>query len=228
MTNRKDMSNTGTGPQRAVAGVIYAVALVLVLLPVYEWVANAMPFYSDPYDLATGLFNLPGRVFVLVGFVLMFYQFVLGIRIPALERVFTRATNLRRHQTLGKIGFLLILLHGLFMLAYDRALVGRFLFDPYRVIGMVALVLLIVAVMAAWHYRALKLPRKVWKPVHMLAYVVFPLGFLHARTLGTELATSWVVNVLFSTLFVLYCVLVVYRIYIAVAGGAGRRAGQPR
>ena len=223
MSEQQKASSGAAGRQRPAAGVIYAVAVALVFLPVYEWVANAVPFYADPYDISTAVFNLPGRLLALVGFVLMFYQFVLGIRIPAFERVFKRATNLRRHQTLGKIGFVLILLHGVSMLAYDWALAGRFLFDTYRVIGMVALALLIVAVMAAWQYKALKLSRRVWKPVHMLGYVVFPLGFLHARTLGTELATSWAVNALFSTLFALYCVLVVYRIYTATSAATARR-----
>ncbi len=214
------MRKQQTAPQASfrhgTAVVMYVVAVVLLALPVYEWVLNAVPFYADPYDLPTALFNLPGRLFALVGFVLMFYQFVLGIRLPAFEKVFKRATNLRRHQTLGKIGFTLLLLHGVFMLSYDRGLTGEFFFDTYRIMGITALILLIAAAMAAWHFKALKLPRKVWKTLHLLAYIVFPVGFLHARGLGTELATSRVVDVLFITLFVLYCFLVAYRLYTVV------------
>ncbi len=211
MSSQKPASQTSS--QRAAAAVIYIIAIVLLAVPVIEWVANAAPFYADPYDLALGLFNLPGRLFALVGFTLMFYQFILGVRIPALERVFSRATNLKRHQTLGKVGFILIVLHGIAILSYDWVLAGQFLFDLYRVLGMIALALLIIGVIPAWYFKKLKLPRKVWKTLHLSAYVVFPLGFFHARNLGTELATSWMVEGLFTILFVVFCLIVLFRLY---------------
>lgn len=197
--------------------VIYALAFLFLALPVYEWIVNAAFFYAETSDYPMLLLNLPSRAFALVGFVLMFYQFVLGVRIPALDALFTRATNLKRHRTLGKTGFVLILLHGVLMLAYDYSIADQFILDRYRIIGMVALGLLIMGVVAAWFFKPLKLSRRTWKTVHLLAYVAFPLGFIHGRALGTEFATGdWTVSALFNGLFALYVLLLIYRLYISL------------
>ena len=181
----------------------------------YEWIGNAAFFYAETQDYTMLLLNLPSRLFALIGFVLMFYQFVLGIRVPILETVFSRATNLKRHRTLGKAGFVLILLHGVLMLGYDYSIADQFIFDRYRIIGLVALGLLIVGVLAAWFFKPLKLSRKTWKTVHLLAYVAFPLGFIHGRALGTEFATGrWTVSALFNGLLAVYVLLLIYRLYV--------------
>lgn len=201
-------------PMPRVAVAIYAVAALFLILPMYEWITNAAFFLSPTPDWSMLLLNLPARLFALVGFVLMFYQFVLGVRTPLFEKVFNRATNLKRHRTLGKVGFVLILLHGLFMLAYEWLIANQIILDYYRVLGVTALILLIIAVVSAWFFKPLKLSRKAWKTIHLLAYFVFPLGFEHGRNLGTEFATgAWTVRGLFTGLFFVYCAIVLYRLY---------------
>ncbi len=201
------------------AAVIYLIAAVLLLLPVYEWLTNSYYFFLESREYALLLLNLPARLFALVGFVLMFFQFVLGMRLPAFEKVFSRAVNLKRHRALGKAGFILILLHGLMFLLYDYLVTGGLLFDPYRVVGMIALAVLIPAVIAAWHFKRLKLSRSTWRTLHLLAYVVFPLGFVHGRTLGVEFATgTWTVNALFSVLLAIYVLLLLYRLVVYLRG----------
>ncbi len=209
----------------AAAAAIYALAVVLLLLPVYEWLTNAWYFYVATSEYLVFFLHLPARLFALVGFVLMFYQFVLGMRLPIIEKVFNRATNLKRHRTLGKIAFVLILLHGVLLLAFDYfGTFGELMFDTYRVIGMIAIVLMILAVIPAWYFRPLKLSRKTWTTIHLGGYVVFPLGFLHGRALGAEFSTgTWTVNVLFSALFAIYCLLLAYRLYLAYTS-----MGQPQ
>ena len=200
--------------------MIYAVALLLLALPVYEWLRNAYFFYTQTTEYLILTLYLPARLFALVGLVLMFYQFVLGIRIPAFERVFSRVTNLKRHKTLGKIGFVLILLHGLLLMTFDYVNAGQLLFDVYRILGMSALTLLLIAVIAAWYFKPLKLSRKTWKGIHLLAYVVFPVGFIHGRGLGASFRSgTWTVNALFSALFAIYVLLVVFRLYTYARDG---------
>ena len=211
---RADRRKSATAVKPIAASVVYGLAILFLALPLYEWIGNAAFFYTETRDFTMLLLNLPSRLFALIGFVLMFYQFVLGIRLPILETVFSRATNLKRHRTLGKAGFVLILLHGVLMLAYDYSIADQLIFDRYRIIGMVALVLLIVGVLAAWFFKPLKLSRKTWKTVHLLAYVAFPLGFIHGRALGTEFATGrWTVSVLFNGLLAVYVLLLIYRLY---------------
>ncbi len=211
---RADRRKSATAVKPIATSVVYGPAILFLALPLYEWIGNAAFFYTETRDFTMLLLNLPSRLFALIGFVLMFYQFVLGIRLPILETVFSRATNLKRHRTLGKAGFVLILLHGVLMLAYDYSIADQLIFDRYRIIGMVALVLLIVGVLAAWFFKPLKLSRKTWKTVHLLAYVAFPLGFIHGRALGTEFATGrWTVSVLFNGLLAVYVLLLIYRLY---------------
>ena len=211
---RADRRKSATAVKPIATSVVYGPAILFLALPLYEWIGNAAFFYTETRDFTMLLLNLPSRLFALIGFVLMFYQFVLGIRLPVLETVFSRATNLKRHRTLGKAGFVLILLHGVLMLAYDYSIADQLIFDRYRIIGMVALVLLIVGVLAAWFFKPLKLSRKTWKTVHLLAYVAFPLGFIHGRALGTEFATGrWTVSVLFNGLLAVYVLLLIYRLY---------------
>lgn len=194
--------------------IVYAIALAMLALPVYEWISNAWWFYQDGSDWVMMFINLPARLFALVGFLLMFFQFVLGIRNPVIEQVFNRATNLKRHRTLGKISFVLIMLHGLLVMTQDMIFAGRFLFDFYRVLGMIALLLLTAGVVAAWFYKPLKLSRAVWRRIHLTGYLVFPLGFIHSTNLGTEPATGrYTVYYLFSLWLVVYSILVVWKLY---------------
>ena len=225
MSTKKNKKPNTDRPVAAI--IIYALAVVFLALPIYEWLGNAWAVFAHGGDYPTMLLNLPARLFALVGFTLMFYQFVLGIRTPLFEKVFKRPVNLKRHRWLGKVGFVLILLHGLFLMLYDYLLAGQLLFDTYRIYGMIALSLLIIAVIAAWFFKPLKLSRKVWKGIHLAAYIVFPLGFLHGRNLGTEFATGeWTVNALFNGLFAVFVLLVVYRLYawvmsLRTTAGAG-------
>lgn len=96
----------------------------------------------------------------------------------------------------------------------DMIFAGRFLFDFYRVLGMIALLLLTAGVVAAWFYKPLKLSRAVWRRIHLTGYLVFPLGFIHSTNLGTEPATGrYTVYYLFSLWLVVYSILVVWKLY---------------
>ncbi len=216
MSEKVKSKKRGAGSKNpTAAAIIYVVAVVLLVLPITEWLGNAPREFGTSPELS--FLNLPARLFALVGFVLMFYQFILGIRLPLLEKVFPRATNLKRHRMLGKVAFVLILLHAVMMLSYDYATFGQLLFERYRVIGMIAAACLVVGVVAAWFFKPLKLPTKAWRTLHLLGYVVFPLGFYHANSLGTEVITGeWTVQRPFTLFLIIYAVLLLYRIAIAV------------
>lgn len=48
--------------------IVYAIALAMLALPVYEWISNAWWFYQDGSDWVMMFINLPARLFALVGF----------------------------------------------------------------------------------------------------------------------------------------------------------------
>ena len=167
---------------------------------------------TPPLDATYVGLYLPARAFALVGFVLMFYQFVLSAHLPPLERVWKRYKLIGTHRTIGKVGFLLMLLHGVIMLTYDLVLMGQIVLYTEKTLGLIALILLIVAVVAAWFFKPLKLSLKVWRAIHLLAYIVFPLVFYHGLSIGTTVNSARPVYWLFVVLFVGYALLVVYRI----------------
>ena len=203
---------------------ILTAAIVLPLVPVAEWVAGlvrdvgelaATPGANIPATLA--LIYYPARIFALVGFTLMFYQFLLSAKLPVLEAVFKRADLIKRHRSLGKLGFLLILLHGLAMMAFDLIDHGVIIFTVGKLLGMAALFLLIMGVIAAWHFKALQFNLKTWKRLHLAAYAVFPLAFIHAILIGSVAGEFGATQVLFSVFLAAYAYVAIRRIVVAAA-----------
>ncbi|TVR57187.1 MAG: hypothetical protein EA426_12595 [Spirochaetaceae bacterium] len=193
---------------RTPAGVLIAiVAIVLPLVPLAFWLHGVIPMMPGPVQSASFGLYLLARAFALVGFVLMFYQFVLTSRLPFLETALKRATMLKRHRALGKTGFVLVLLHGVILLSLDPSL-----YTP-KTLGLIALIILTVAVIAAWFFKPLKLKLKTWRAIHLAAYVVFPLVFYHAIALGSTVLGYRPVYWLFVVLFTGYVLIVLYRIY---------------
>lgn len=193
-------------------GLVSAVAILLPIIPLVAWLSSAWSEFSEPLGIAFYLLYIPARAFGLIGFVLMFYQFILASRIPFLEAVLPRAQLLKTHRTLGKIGGVLMLTHGTFMILFDLITLGSIAFTVGKLIGIIALFLLINAVVAAWFLRQLQLKQQTWRRIHYAAYVVFPLVFAHAILIGNTVRSYAAVRILFIVLLVVYAVLVVRRI----------------
>lgn len=206
------------------------IAAVLVpLLPTVYWTISVAGEVTSGGDLPAILWIYhPARLLALVGFVMMFYQFVLGARLPVMEKIAPRARLLTQHRSLGKIGFILILLHGIIMLATDLIDYGRIVFTLPKLLGITALFLLIIAVIASWFFKPLKLQYNTWKKMHLLAYLVFPLVFFHAIMLGTTVRGYIAVRVLFVLLMLVYTAVLVYRIMVPPPRPAAKKAPAKR
>ncbi len=203
--------------------VTIVVAIILPLVPAAEWVISLVRDVSElaaPGDvslpLSLALVYYPARIFALTGFALMFYQFLLSARLPGLEKLFPRAALMKRHRSLGKAGFLLILLHGLLLLVFDLIDSGAIIFTWEKLLGIVALFLLIIAVVAAWHFKALQFSLKTWRRFHIAAYFAFPLAFVHAIHLGTVAGAFGPTQILFSLFLLVYLLVGVRRIVTVV------------
>ncbi len=213
-----------TAPKGSPAAVaILVVAIGMIVFPLIWWMRELLQVLSPPLDATYVGLYLPARGFALVGFVLMFYQFVLSAHLPPLERVWKRHKLIGAHRTIGKIGFLLMLLHGVMMLTYDLVLMGQIVLYTEKTLGLIALVLLMIAVAAAWFFKPLRLPLKTWRAIHLLAYFVFPLVFHHGVSIGTTLNSARPVYWLFVVLFGVYALLVIYRIVRLFTDRAGRK-----
>jgi predicted ferric reductase len=204
-------------------GLIIAVAILLPVVPLVAWLADSWQQFSEPLGAAFYILYVPARAFGLIGFVLMFYQFVLASRVGILEAVFPRAKQLKTHRTLGKIGGVLMLTHGGFMLLFDLVSLGAITFTLEKLLGIVGLFLVLNAVIAAWFIRPLQLTQPTWRRIHRVAYVVFPTIFLHAILIGNTVRGYAAVRWMFIAFLAVYAALVVRRI-VQGPPGAKRRA----
>ncbi len=208
-------------------GIVTGIAVLLPLIPLTAWLMSSWDEFSAQLGFWFYALYVPARSFGLLGFVLMFYQFMLASRIPALDSVFPRAQQLKTHRTLGKIGGVMILCHGLFMLIFDVISLGAIGFTFEKLLGIIALFLLINAVIAAWFIRPLQLSQKAWRGIHILAYLVFPIVFVHAILIGTTVRGYAPVRWLFIVLLAAYVVILVRRL-IANPFAAKPRPADPR
>lgn len=199
-------------------GLLYGFAALLPIVPLAAWLSGSWQQFSEPLGAAFFALYIPARAFGLLGFVLMFYQFILASRLSFLDTVFPRATQLKTHRTLGKVGGIMIVFHGTFMLLFDLITLGSIAFTFGKLIGIIALFLLINAVVAAWFIRALQFKQQTWRRIHYAAYVVFPLVFIHAILIGSAVRGYLAVRILFIALLAVYVALLIRRLL----GGSGR------
>ena len=210
--------------------VILTLAFLLPVIPVVEWIISGVRDFSNLGDVQLPLSLIviyyPARVLALVGFVMMFYQFLLSARLPVLQAVFKQPNLIRTHRSLGKVGFILMLLHGLMMLLTDLVDYGAVVFTVGKLLGIVALFLLIMAVVAAWWLRPLQFSLKVWKGFHVLAFFVFPLAFVHAITIGTVAGVWSPTRIVFIIFFGVYLYVAGRKIVSLARGESAPGAGK--
>ncbi len=195
------------------ARIAVVVAVILVAIPAWAWTRESARFYTMDLGFAFLGIYLPARLLALLGLVFMFFQFVLAARIPAVERLFKRGKLLKIHRSLGKWAYLMVLLHGVGMLAFDLVSSGEIYLYTETIVGLVALVLLTAAVLAAWFFKPLKLSLNQWRTIHLLTYIVFPLVIWHALMLGSTVNAVPTLRYLLIGLFAGYVVLLLFRLY---------------
>lgn len=193
--------------------LLLVIAIAIPVVPLFELslqLGRDIGSGSFPAILA---FYYPARAAALIGFVLMFYQFVIGAKLPVVEKhVAPRGKLLKNHRSLGKVGFILMLLHGLFMLGFDLHESGRIVFNTGKLMGIIALFMLILAVVASWWFKPLQFKYQTWKKIHLLAYAVFPTAFFHALLIGSTLQGSLTTRYLFWLLLIVYIGIVGYKV----------------
>ena len=189
------------------------------LLPAVAWLREAVQMYTMGLDAAFLGLYLPARLLALVGLVLMFYQFVLASRVGLLQRWFKRASLLKTHRSLGKVAYLLVLIHGVAMLAFDLVAAGEIFLFTEKTLGLIGLVLLTFGVLAAWFFKPLKLSLKQWRTIHLVTYVVFPMVVVHALALGTTVNSVPLVRALLIAMLVGYALLLLHRLYLVATRG---------
>jgi predicted ferric reductase len=162
--------------------LLLAAVIFCLALPGLLWAKAVTPSLPWSVYLYEG-----GRLMALLAFVLMFFQFVLSSRIPWVERGLGPAALFRIHRRWGLIAFVLILIHPSLLLLSERFQGYASAVSPLKVLGVLTLLVLCAAVLAALLSRRLHLKLRTWKRIHKAAYVVFPLGWVHSLIIGTTL-----------------------------------------
>ncbi len=186
--------------------LLYLLALVLLAIPVIEWARVSYLAVQWPtilYDAS--------RLLAVLGFVVLFFQYVLASRVRAFESSLGLDRLIQVHRKTGIAALALLFLHGVLYSSYELAL-GFLTLGWQKLLGIGALVLLIVVAGAAILWKSLGWRYETWKRVHYASYVILPLGFIHALLLGTTVNSSPVTRIYFIVLLALYVLVVASRI----------------
>lgn len=185
--------------------LLLAAVFFCLAVPGLSWARSVMPGLPWSVYLYEG-----GRLLALFAFVLMFFQFVLSSKIPWVERGLGPAALFRIHRRWGLTAFVLILTHPTLFLVSEQLQGYTSAMSPAKVLGVLALLTLCAAVLAALLSRRLHLKLRTWKGIHKAAYVVFPLAFAHSLLIGTTLQKG-PAKVLWFTLAAGYVAILGYK-----------------
>lgn len=170
--------------------VIIAVILVLIII---GWL-QATPLNDRLYNFQEFLRSI-GQLAALLGFGMIAINLILSGRFKRLEVYFGGVDKMYLlHHIIGGIGFILVLLHPLFISgAYylDSAMAAsRILwFGPslFKNMGNISLLLFITLIVLTLF---LKLPYELWHKTHKLMGIAFLIGGIHALFMGSSIAAN--------------------------------------
>lgn len=213
-------------PNVAAKTVLLLAIALSVALPAL-WVDWSAALSSDAGHGQT-LLGLVASLIGVMGAVILWWQYVLGIR-PILGRLIPDwAWTNTRHRDLGIYGTVLIALHPLLMLVVHRTdlslLIGFDLANPIRrwvAVGQVAFVILAVIWITSAVVRG-RLGFRRWKRVHYLGYLVLPLVFLHAANIGSIIASTPPLQTYWRLLIAGYVAAVIVRLLHGLGVGRHR------
>ena len=188
------------------------VGLAGVVLPIAVWAQFA---YLAEFLWPDSLYEF-AQALSLVGFVLLFYQFVLSGRSRFVEEALGLDRLISTHRRLGIAALALILLHGVFITVFELA-IGALSVTVGKAIGVVAAILLVITAATAILWKSLGWRYEQWKKIHYANYVVLPAGLIHALMLGSTVRRSDLMRYYLIGLTVLFGIVVISRVarYIA-------------
>lgn len=151
-----------------------------------------------------------GRYLALVGFVLVFIQYVLSSKIKLIEKHVGLDKLFIVHRKVGMLGVTLIFFHPISLFAANKLDGYNF---PLKLLGISALLTLLVAAGAAILYSRLRLKYETWKNIHRASYAILPLAFVHSLFLGSDLAGQSPIKALWLALAYMYVVIIIYKLW---------------
>ena len=186
-----------------------------IILPIVIWSRTLYFNISDglPINIYLGIYIYDfGRLLALIGFMLIFFQYILSSRIKFIERAMGLDKIMRLHRIFGIVGLVMILFHP------SATFIGNFLqgqdqpfLHPLKIAGLVALLLLCLMAGIAILYKYVNIKYETWKNVHRFIYIVFPIAFFHSLWLGSD-TQKLSLKIFWWILFGLYLTILIYKI----------------
>jgi predicted ferric reductase len=173
---------------------------------------------TDPEGFWSKAAMLTANISGFIGAMLLFWEFVIGIRqVAALGTPDLNWVN-RVHQFIGKYALLLVFVHPLLEIyVYFENWLWLFVpnlesnFQTHLTFGRVAFVCFILIYGTSALLRS-KIKYRPWKLIHYLNYVIMIGVFLHALDIGTFLKEYIVLKALWFTMLALWFVMVFLRV----------------
>lgn len=206
---------------------IKSVLLLKYSLPVVIILTVVSPLLflrlNEP-DFSLNLYKFLAKAGSLCGTVLLIWQCLLGYRLFGGRMVRDFISLLNWHKTIGQYAFFLIVLHPIFITAYylekkhinPFSFSNGFVFDSCVAVG-IAILLILLAIVVTSVFAREKMNFKSWYGVHITAYAVVLLIFLHSYPIGqtigeTALGGVWVL--LFCLVTVLFLIRLLHQMGI--------------
>ncbi|MEO5949725.1 MAG: ferric reductase-like transmembrane domain-containing protein [Candidatus Saccharimonas sp.] len=157
-------------------------------------------------------------IFGYIGIVLLMWMYILGAK-SLMGHVFTDlAPVLRIHKWLGKYGTLAIFIHPLLItFSYGESLLYSFIpligtwAERHILLGQLAFWVLLNIWVGSALIRG-RMPWRVWKYMHYLAYICVPFVLLHIPDLGSQQRTYPLVNAYFAMLVATFIIISIVRL----------------
>ncbi len=165
-------------------------AVLLPLLALTAWL------FSTDFSLAgSEYWRSFSLLFAALGFTFIFMQFLLSSRVKGIERGIGLDSMMRLHRYSGRAGLILIFLHLLTIAAYRFAVFGELFPNIFIWAGLTALLGFSLTGGLASTYSKLGLHYEIFRNVHLINYLLFPLALVHVffhTGPGSILSYLWV------------------------------------
>jgi len=145
-----------------------------------------------------------------LGLVMIFIQFVLVSRIKRIESGLGLDRMFRWHRFFGRAGLAGLTGHAVLIAAYRITAFGELFPTTFIWIGLLALVGFMITAALASTYRIIGLAYEIWRNIHLINYLLFPLVLIHVfyhTAEGSALYYLWIL------LALAYAGIVIYRLY---------------
>jgi len=200
--------STKAGSERTVRTLVYLALLIQVAAIVYSLSLTAS------LELYTVV-----RAAALLGYVGLFWLIVSSEYVREMRKVFGRV-YLKVHHPLAVVTWVLIVAHPLSyaLLVSDPKVLLPVLWPLRRFLelgGRAALYLFALASVTAIVRRSLK---KSWRYVHRLSFLAFPLVFIHAWLIGSDLISP-LLQVIWVAMAVVVLVITVHKVFLRGRSG---------